>query len=132
MKIRSLIFLIPIVLGAQVSQKPTAQSPANQILDPAKLMKPPTDAWPTYNGDYSGRRFSTLRQINQSNVKAMTLAWVYRATGGVNGPGTIVGGLGQGPPPLAARENNGLQIKATPLMLNGVLYFASPDNAWAV
>jgi len=35
---------------------------------------------------------------------------------------------------VAGRENSfgGLQIKATPLMLNGVLYFASPDNAWAV
>ena len=29
-------------------------------LDPAKLLKPGTDSWPTYNGDYSGRRFSTL------------------------------------------------------------------------
>ena len=30
-----------------------------QDLDPAALLKPPTDTWPTYNGDYSGRRFST-------------------------------------------------------------------------
>ena len=37
-------------------------------------------------------------------------------------------------PPVAGRENGfgGLQIKATPLMLNGILYFATPDNAWAV
>ena len=48
----------PILLTGQTSQ----------VLDPAKLLKPPTDAWPTYNGDYSGRRFSTLRQINQLNV----------------------------------------------------------------
>ena len=34
-----------------------------QGLDPAALLKPPMDAWPTYNGDYSGRRFSTLDQI---------------------------------------------------------------------
>ena len=27
-----------------------------QMLDPAKLLKEPTDTWPTYNGDYSGRR----------------------------------------------------------------------------
>ena len=24
--------------------------------------------WPTYNGDYSGRRYSTLNQINKTNV----------------------------------------------------------------
>jgi len=35
-----------------------------QLLDPSLLTKPATDAWPTYNGDYSGRRFSTLTQIN--------------------------------------------------------------------
>lgn len=37
-------------------------------LDPAALLRPPTDTWPTYNGDYSGRRYSPLSQINQSNV----------------------------------------------------------------
>ena len=33
-----------------------------QGLDAAALLKPPTDAWPTYNGDYSGRRYSPLSQ----------------------------------------------------------------------
>jgi alcohol dehydrogenase (cytochrome c) len=49
-----------------------------QGLDPAQLLKLPTDTWPTYNGDYSGRRFSTLSRINSSNVTSMTLAWEYR------------------------------------------------------
>ena len=109
-----LVFLMPLTLSAQVT--------------------PPLDSWPTYNGDYSGRRFSPLKQINQLSVKALTLAWIYRATAGQNAPGAIVGGLGPGTPPVAGRESNfgGLQIKATPLMLNGILYFATPDNAWAV
>ncbi len=47
---------------------------AGQSLDPAKLLKLPTDTWPTYNGDYSGRRFSPLTQIDDSNVRSMTLA----------------------------------------------------------
>ncbi len=95
--------------------------------------KPPVDSWPTYNGDYSGQRFSPLKQINQLNVKALTLAWVYHPTGGQT-PGAIVGGLGPEVPPVAGRETGfgGLQIKATPLMVNGILYFATPDNAWAV
>ena len=38
-----------------------------QGLDPHKLLqKEPTDTWPTYNGDYSGRRFSPLTQIQAS------------------------------------------------------------------
>jgi len=69
-----------------------------QMLDPALLTRPATDAWPTYNGDYSGRRFSTLTQINQSNVKGLTLEWEHRVTD-VPGDGTIVGGKGSEPAP---------------------------------
>jgi alcohol dehydrogenase (cytochrome c) len=76
-------------------------------LDPAKLSAPATDAWPTFNGDYSGRRYSTLAQITTMNVKALSLAWLYAAPGG--GP-----------------------IKSTPLMIGGVLYFSTPDHAYAV
>ncbi len=101
-----------------------------QMLDPALLTKPATDAWPTYHGDYSGRRFSTLSQINQSNVKHLTLSWIFRVKVGMT-PGAIVGGEGtlpEGPP----ADPGVSTIKATPLMVNGILYFSTPDNAWAV
>ena len=87
------------------------------FLDPAKLLQPPSDAWPTYNGDYSGRRYSTLSKINQLNVGALLLAWVHRAT--VQGP---QGGGG----------NAALVIKSTPIVSNGVLYFTVPDHVWAI
>jgi acido-empty-quinoprotein group A len=101
---------------------------SGQVLERETLTKPPTDAWPTYNGDYSGRRFSSLNQINQSNVKALSLAWVARAAGGEKG--AIVGGLGPEPDPNVPVAP--LSIKATPLMVKGILYFAAPDNAWAI
>ena len=82
---------------------------------PQKLLQPPTDTWPTFNGDYSGRRFSTLSQINANNVQNLTLAWAYRVNMGADGGG----GFGQ-------------SIKATPLEINGVLYFTMPDHAWAI
>src|SRR6267142_1904201 len=79
-------------------------------LDNAKLLRPPTDSWPTYHGDYSGRRYSPLSKINASNINSLSLAWVYRInTGGVFG-GTI---------------------KSTPIVVDGVMYFTTPDNAWA-
>jgi acido-empty-quinoprotein group A len=100
------------------------------MLDPALLTKPATDAWPTYHGDYSGRRFSTLTQINQSNVKHLTLAWIFRIKVGIT-PNAIVGG--EGPIPEGPPTDPGVStIKATPLMVNGILYFSTPDNAWAV
>ena len=81
-----------------------------QELTPAKLLKPPTDAWPTYNGDYSGRRFSPLTQINSSNVHTLSLAWATRFGGGGGGRGGAGGG-------------GNISIKSTPLMVNGILYF---------
>ncbi|MDQ6698870.1 MAG: acido-empty-quinoprotein group A [Acidobacteriota bacterium] len=83
---------------------------AAQSLDPAKLLQPPTDSWPTYNGDYSGRRFSTLTKINSTNVGSLSLGWVYRITS------SAFGGA----------------IKATPVMVDGILYFTIPDHVWAV
>ncbi len=77
-----------------------------QALDPAALLKPPRDTWPTYNGDYSGRRFSTLSQINQSNVASLAMAWAF--------------------------QTHSDTLKSTPLEVNGVLYFTTPDNVWAV
>ena len=34
--------------------------------------------WPVYGHDPGGMRHSPLKQINASNVKNLTLAWVYR------------------------------------------------------
>ncbi len=86
-----------------------------QGLDPSRLGKPAIDSWPTYNGDYSGRRFSTLNKVNAGNVGALSLAWVYRLN---LGGGPVIG--------------SSANIKATPLQIDGVLYFATPDHAWAV
>jgi len=108
---------------------PLATLPA-QMLDPALLAKPATDAWPTYNGDYSGRRFSTLKQINQESVKHLSLSWIFRVKVGAT-PGAIIGGVG--PMPDGPPTDPGVStIKATPLMVSGILYFSTPDNAWAV
>src|SRR5216684_1265958 len=94
---------------------------AGQLLDPALLTKPLGDAWPTYSGDYSGKRYSSLTQINESNVKNLTLAWVSKFTGG-EGTADMSGGGGFG---------GGTNIRASILMVNGILYFSTPDNAWA-
>jgi acido-empty-quinoprotein group A len=83
-----------------------APNVAAQGLDPAAMLKPATDTWPSYNGDYSGRRFSTLDQINATNVSSLSLAWIFHP--------------------------HSVSIKSTPLEVNGILYFTVPDNVWAV
>jgi alcohol dehydrogenase (cytochrome c) len=96
----SLLFLVVLLTGM------VAANLVAQELDPAALLKPATDIWPTYNGDYSGMRYSTLDQINSGNVGSLTLAWAFRVPGNV--------------------------LKSTPLEVNGILYFTAPENVWAV
>ncbi len=62
--------------------------------------------WPTYNGDFSGRRYSSLSQINQGNVNQLTLAW--------------------------SAQMRGATVKSTPLVVNGIMYVTTPDNVWAL
>ncbi|HLH05120.1 MAG TPA: acido-empty-quinoprotein group A [Bryobacteraceae bacterium] len=94
-----------------------AASLGAQTLDPRTLtlFHQPPDIWPTYNGDYSGRRYRTLDQINQSNVGDLQLDWSFKI---------------EGIPPL--RGVGKAVIKSTPLMVNGVLYFTVPDHVFAV
>ncbi len=80
---------------------------APQNLDNAQLLHPSADTWPVYHGDYSGRRHSPLTQITPKNVGNLGLAWVYQTYL----PTTI---------------------KATPLLVDGTLYFSVPDNVWAI
>src|SRR2546425_2963148 len=53
---------------------------AGQALDPALLTKPATGSRPTYAGDYSQRPYSTLTQIDTTNVRHLSLAWASRLT----------------------------------------------------
>jgi len=99
-RVRAVLLMLLFALGLRVPFV------AAQGLDPAALLRPATDTWPTYNGDYSGGRFSALDQINAGNVGSLTLAWVF--------------------------QTHALAIKSTPLEVNGVLYFTVPDNVWAV
>ena len=79
----------------------------SQGLDPATIANPSADSWPTYHGDYSGRRHSKLSQITPENVGSLSLAWVFQT-------------------------NHAGGISASPLLVNGVLYFTMVDNVWAV
>jgi alcohol dehydrogenase (cytochrome c) len=97
---KKLIFLAPLLFAHEVF---------GQGLSPADLLKPLTDQWVTYSGDYSGKRYSYLKQVNTSTVKNLSLEWVNNsistgcgptgtapAGGGAAGPGGPGGGGGGG------------------------------------
>lgn len=88
------------------------------------------DSWPTHYGDHSGRRYSPLDQINATNVKTLSLAWIHRATAQ---EGDNVGGeYKAGDPYYWGGPQANVTIKATPLVVNGVMYFSAPDHAYAI
>ena len=109
---------------------------AQSGLDPASITKPLGESWTTYSGDYTGRRYSSLTQINQGNVKHMTLAWMRRLANGpgpagprpAGAPEVIISGEGDGSVTVAGPT----QIKGSILSVNGVLYVTTPDNTWAL
>jgi alcohol dehydrogenase (cytochrome c) len=96
-----LLVALPLAGGALL----VAQRPGG--LDPALMLKPPADTWPTYHGDYTGQRHSALTQITPDNVHQLTVAWTFQS-------GSAAG------------------IKATPILVDGVMYVTMPDNIWAI
>lgn len=74
---------------------------------PEMLMKPPSDSWPAYHGDFSGQRHSALKQIDTANVKSLGMQWAFQS--GVTTP-----------------------FKCTPILVDGVLYISVTDHVWAV
>jgi alcohol dehydrogenase (cytochrome c) len=78
-----------------------------QNLTTANLLHPTPDSWPSYHGDYSGRRHSSLTQITPQNVHRLSPSWVFQTH-------------------LSA------QIKSSPILVDGILYFTMVDHVWAV
>ena len=99
----------------------------SQSLDPAKILEPHPDSWPTYSGDYSGQRYSKLDLINQGNIKGLSLAWSSKVTSGSraatgggfgqpSGPTPIVGGVG------TSEFGGNANIRGALIQVDGVIY----------
>src|SRR3954454_15457275 len=102
---RGLVMAVAVVAAGAIVAGQTSG------LNPADLLKPLADSWTSYSGDYTGRRYSTLTQVNQSNVKNLTLAFAAKVTGGPGGPGGGGGGRGgpgpEGPQTFTGGEGDG-------------------------
>jgi alcohol dehydrogenase (cytochrome c) len=63
--------------------------------------------WPSYNGDYTGRRYSSLKQITPANASSLQAQWVFHS------------------------RNAGI-LQATPLVVDGVMYLTGSNDAYAL
>jgi alcohol dehydrogenase (cytochrome c) len=133
---------LTIVASALALSTALLSGQGQSLVDPASLLKPLAESWPTYSGDYTGRRFSALKQVNTTTVKNLSLAWVVRLTAGAGaaggGGGGRGGGGGGGSDALIGGVGTEIagagpaNIKGAILMVNDVLYASAPDNVWAL
>ena len=71
----SLIFGLTPLAARQVNQSEIVVDVKTEELN----VQPVAANWLSYNGDYTGQRFSSLDQINQTNVSQLRAAWVFHA-----------------------------------------------------
>jgi alcohol dehydrogenase (cytochrome c) len=94
--------------GQQASSPVTpAIAAVPDVSDQGLLAQPVGANWTSYNGDYSGRRYSGLREINPANVRTLRVAWVFHPT-------------------------NSRSLEATPVVIHGMMYVTSANDAFAL
>jgi alcohol dehydrogenase (cytochrome c) len=107
----AILILFALVICADmqlVTQQ--AASPARSALRVTAedlLARPVGDNWTSYNGDYTGRRFSGLQEITRANVAQLRAAWVFH-------PG------------------NTQRLEATPVVVRGIMYLTSSNDVFAL
>src|SRR5579862_169874 len=88
----------------------------HRILLVATLLIPALFAqtdWQNYGGDPGSSRYSSLSQINTANASKLAQAWTFDTR---TEPAPARGGRGGG------------QSQTTPLVVNGVMYVATPHQ----
>ena len=77
-------------------------------VQPSQLLEKPVSAnWLSYNGDYTGRRYSSLHDINPGNVAQLRAQWVFHAS-------------------------NSNHLEVTPVVVDGIMFVTSANDAFAL
>src|SRR5258708_3907098 len=71
------------------------------------LAQPLAGNWLSYNGDYSGRRYTSLSEINKNNLAQLRAAWVFHA-------------------------HNSSRLEVTPVVANGMMFVTASNDAFAL
>ncbi len=100
--------MVPLAAFGQgsVTQKSSVSVSLNVKQD-TLAVQPVGKNWPSYNGDYSGRRYSSLDQINVKNVGSIRAQWVFHAP-------------------------NSDALEVTPVVVDGLMFVTSANDAYAL
>jgi alcohol dehydrogenase (cytochrome c) len=69
--------------------------------------QPSGASWTSYNGDYTGRRYSGLHEITAANVAQLRASWIFH-------------------------PSNSERLEVTPVVVGGVMYVTSANDAFAL
>ena len=94
------------VAGAQSAGK-SAVSVTVDVQPQQLTEQPPDKNWLSYNGDYTGRRYSNLDQITVANVDKLRAQWVFHAP-------------------------NSDSLEVTPVVVDGLMFVTSANDAYAL
>src|SRR5260370_17044422 len=75
----TMCFLGCVALVAGYDSPQTAASSSINVLPAQLVVQPPAENWLSYNGDYSGRRYSSLSKITPANVTQLRAQWVFHS-----------------------------------------------------
>jgi alcohol dehydrogenase (cytochrome c) len=96
--------MVPVV--AQDVAKPSLSVNVN-VASAQLLAQPVAGNWLSYNGDYTGRRYSRLDQINVNNVQQLRAQWVFHV-------------------PSAD------SLEVTPAVVDGIMFVTAANDAYAL
>jgi alcohol dehydrogenase (cytochrome c) len=101
-------FCTCLLISALADNSPSATISAAVDVKSSELsLQPVGTNWPSYNGDYTGRRFSSLSEINLQNVAQLRAEWVFHA-----------------------RNSNHLEV--TPVVIDGLMFVSAANHAFAL
>jgi alcohol dehydrogenase (cytochrome c) len=109
LNLQAILMLAACLSGLAMSASDLKESsPAAIDVLPAELAAAPSGAnWLSYNGDFTGRRFSSLTQINPENVSQLRAQWVFHSS-------------------------NSNRLEVTPVVVNGVMFVTSQNDTYAL
>jgi alcohol dehydrogenase (cytochrome c) len=106
-----LALLVAVVLTCLAARagndSPAVLSTVIDVRSEDLLNQPPTTNWVSYNGDYTGRRYSGLSEINPGNLPGLRAEWVFHA-------------------------GNTKRLEVTPVVINGIMLLTAANDAFAI
>jgi alcohol dehydrogenase (cytochrome c) len=100
--------LVLNIPGLLAQSTPMVAIDTNVNVQPSQLLaKTVGENWLSYNGDYTGRRYTALHEIDASNVGQLRAQWVFHVP-------------------------NSDHLEGTPVVVDGVMFVTSANDAFAL